>query len=489
MRYVFFILILSGLYELVFGIKQIFITILNNYSNYYISGTFSNPAPYAMFITIIIPFAWFTALQAKEYLMIRGNIFKKIEIILSICYVLLSLIILPLTFNRTSWIATILACTIVTFDYSSKIRDKRFCCRPLQGKCNIIIFIILFLIFMCCTYLLKKSSADGRLLIWKISSSILKENIVNGVGRGNFPGVYGSTQEEYFRNNKGTEHEKFIAGAPEYTYNEYLQIVIEYGIIGLLSLMFIVGYCFYHIKHVNNQSKIPIMGAFISLLVISFSSYPFRNFYTCLLSILVISLAMFLHDEKKSLKNIYINYSILILILFTVYYRVHVSFGAWGNVKTAYKQWNMIKPYFNSGHLEDLADNYEILYPYLKTDAAFLFEYAQCMSYIGKYEKSNQILHEGLCISSDPMFLNILGKNYQQLKKYQLAEDMFYKAYYRIPHKIYPLYLLMLLYKEQKKEQCMLTMAYRIVNQKEKVDSPETRFIKAKVREMLSQVE
>ena len=64
--------------------------------------------------------------------------------------------------------------------------------------------------------------------------------------------------------------------------------------------------------------------------------------------------------------------------------------------------------------------------------------------------KSNEILEKGTHYSSDPMFFNIMGKNYQQLKQYDKAEYMFYQAIYRIPHKLYPYYLLMKMYIERR---------------------------------------
>lgn len=486
MRYIFFLLILCGLYELSIGIKQILTTILNECSYHTICGTFDNPAPYAMLITLILPIAWFYTLQKKRLLIKKGNLLKKVETFLSYCYMTMSLVVLPFSMNRTSWVAAVLACSIVTYSHFKENRKEVFYRNDLKKKLNLIIFIIISFVSISGIYFFKKDSADGRLLIWKISSSIIKEHIVNGVGNGYFSGAYGRAQEEYFRNNKGTEHEQMIAGAPEYTYNEYLQIVMEYGIIGLLFLILIIGYCLYHLTHTNNQNRVPILGAFISLLIMAFFSYPLRNLYTCLLSICITVLAVFLPNEKRTIKSIITSYVMLLFALLTIFYKGSFSFGL-GNTKTAYKQWNLLKPYFDAEQFDEIVGNYSILYPYLKSDATFLFEYGQCLSKMELYEKSNKILQEGLCRSSDPMFLNILGKNYQRLGRYQLAEKMLYKAHYRIPHKIYPLYLLMLLYKEQQNKQNMLSMAYCIVYKKTKNDSAETKYIKAKAREILEQ--
>lgn len=75
----------------------------------------------------------------------------------------------------------------------------------------------------------------------------------------------------------------------------------------------------------------------------------------------------------------------------------------------------MIRPFFEREQYAKVVSYYRKLYPFLKHKAGFLFEYGQCLSHTHQYNKSNNILAEGMNISSDPMFLNLIGKNYQRL--------------------------------------------------------------------------
>lgn len=93
-------------------------------------------------------------------------------------------------------------------------------------------------------YYLKKDSADGRFLIWKISANVIGEHPW-GVGLGNFPGVYGDQQANYFKNQQFTEQERNVAGNPEYGFNEYFQLSIEVGIIPFLLFVCLIVYAFY----------------------------------------------------------------------------------------------------------------------------------------------------------------------------------------------------------------------------------------------------
>ena len=65
-----------------------------------------------------------------------------------------------------------------------------------------------------------------------------------------------------------------------------------------------------------------------------------------------------------------------------------------------------------------------------------------------KPEESIRILMEAMKYSSDPMILNIIGKNHQQTGDYLAAERWLIRSTYRLPGRIYPYYLLAKLYAE-----------------------------------------
>lgn len=475
MQYIFLLFLLCGLYELSEGIQQCFRFILCDYPFHTITGTFKNAGPFSIIITIILPIAWFYILQFKS-LIKQQYIFYKLITILSVIYILLALIVLPLCMSRTSWVAVIISCTAVTYLHIYKCKIK--------GLLFIPIIIILISCMIGGAYGLKKESADGRLLIWKISLSIVKKNPILGVGKGCFSGAYGNEQEAYFREGRGTEYEEYLAGAPNYAYNEYLQILIEHGICGLLAYILFIIYTFYRLIHSSRKETVAIMGALISLLTISLFSYPFRDFYTCLLSVCVLILAFSTPFTKATNRRWYLKrpFITLFLLLVSSFYLCKY-FGKLSNTRVAYKQWNLLKPYYNEGKFDIIVKNYDVLYPYLKLDAEFLFEYGQCLSHVRDYHTSNKILQEGIKYSADPMFLNIIGKNYQHIGSFQEAKKMFYKSHFRIPHKIYPLYLLMNLYESEGRIVEMLVILDQIINKKEKINSAETKFIKDKALE------
>lgn len=77
---------------------------------------------------------------------------------------------------------------------------------------------------------------------------------------------------------------------------------------------------------------------------------------------------------------------------------------------------------------EGTVDRYARLYPLLREEPRFLFEYGQCLAKTGRYGESSRILKEAVSLSGDPMFYNILGKNEQALGRPAEAARYFLRA-------------------------------------------------------------
>ena len=69
--------------------------------------------------------------------------------------------------------------------------------------------------------------------MWKITAKAIQKQPITGTGLGGFPAAYAEAQAEYMASGKATEQEKRIAGCPEYAFNEYLQIGLEQGVVGI----------------------------------------------------------------------------------------------------------------------------------------------------------------------------------------------------------------------------------------------------------------
>ena len=120
---------------------------------------------------------------------------------------------------------------------------------------------------------------------------------------------------------------------------------------------------------------------------------------------------------------------------------------------------------------KEAAQRYESLYPYLNDQVQFLFEYAQSLSNAGQYAQSNEVLKKSMQICCVPMLYNLAGKNYQELKAYELAEAYLRQSALIVPNRIYPHYLLMKLYIEMGDKEKAKATARIVLTKEPKVQS------------------
>ena len=118
----------------------------------------------------------------------------------------------------------------------------------------------------------------------------------------------------------------------------------------------------------------------------------------------------------------------------------------------------------------------------------FLIEYGQALSQTDRYEDSIAVLREVLQSVSAPVIYNIIGKNYQAMGEYKLAEQNFRKAHYMTPSLVYPNYLLANLYHEMGLHDKTLQCARQVITQKPKKESKETQEMKAQMESLIKSI-
>ena len=79
---------------------------------------------------------------------------------------------------------------------------------------------------------------------------------------------------------------------------------------------------------------------------------------------------------------------------------------------------------------------------------------------------------------------NKLGKNYQALKQYDRAQKAYVQAAQMNPHRIYPLYLLALLYREMGDMEKARDMARQVIGKEPKVWSPAVEEMKTEMKQL-----
>lgn len=465
------VLIILGGMEAVWGLRQIYGLAVSNHSLYALTGSFYNPGPYSGYLAMIFPLCLYEWLNLKEK---TGRTWaEQGKYYIALGVMLLILCVLPAGMSRSAWIAAAISGTWVygmRVSWGSRLKEfgrkykKRLVLACIAG--SVIIIVAGYALFQ-----LKATSANGRLFMWKISSMAIAESPVIGHGTGNFVSAYGRAQENYFANGEFSETEELVAGSPEYAFNEYLQVAMEYGIPFLLVVSLVIVFCLWK---GSSEGRIGICGGVISFLVFSFSSYPMQipgfavTFYLLLAACAI--------GRSKVILFLFIS---MMALLGTYYWK--------NNQYAACKDWYRSKMLYNIGAYQSAKEDYGKLYPELANRGAFLFEYGYSLHKLKEYDNSTRILEEAMAHSNDPMILNIIGKNYQALGDYEKAEEYLIRSTHRLPGRIYPYYLLAKLYAEpQYLQPEKLKYAAEIVLTKEpKVQSTAIREMREDVKKII----
>ncbi len=188
------LLITTGLVQAVWGLLQLYGVLPSFHSGFKITGTFFNPAPYALYLATIFPLA-LGRLLLKPYLL-----FSKFSYYIFFLTVIPIILVLPATMNRASWIGVAVGSFIVlNYKYDIFQSIKKFLNNTARKQ--LAFTIIILIVGLSCTglFLLKKGSSNGRLLIWEVTLGKIVEKPLFGYGVGRFEAEYNNWQADFFK--------------------------------------------------------------------------------------------------------------------------------------------------------------------------------------------------------------------------------------------------------------------------------------------------
>jgi O-antigen ligase len=125
----------------------------------------------------------------------------------------------------------------------------------------------------------KQNSSLGRILIYKISLNIYKEHWFYGIGFNKFKTTYMYYQANYFKENSFTKQDLLLADNTYYVFNDYFQIIIENGILGLLLLLIILFFLIKLFKIVIKKPPNSNLVLICCCLIIIIGTGSFFNYF------------------------------------------------------------------------------------------------------------------------------------------------------------------------------------------------------------------
>lgn len=458
------VLVVLGGSEAILGLRQLYGFATSGHSMYALTGSFFNPGPYSGYLAMILPVCLYQWLVCGRR---GGRVVAGGVMLLIFC-------VLPAGMSRSAWLAAGVSCLCV-YAWHMDWTDKFRLLWQQQRQRVVMVVVGGFCVLLLAGYLLfvlKPDSARGRLFMWKITCRAIAEKPLTGYGIHNFAAAYGNAQEIYFAAGDYEPWEERVAGSPEYAFNEYLQAAVELGIPLAVCLLVVVVLCLY--RGVR-KGRYGICGAILSLMIFSFSSYPLQ------LPVFIVTFGGLLVACLSGADR-------------WQWLGLAVSVGIIGGfrlkndlqVEQACREWMNARVLYNAGAYQSAEKEYGRLYPLLRDRASFLFEYGHGLHKQQQFSKSNRILKEALQRSCDPMILNVIGKNYQQMGDCLSAEDWFIRSTHRLPGRIYPYYLLAKLYAEPSFRQPdkFEKMKWMVLTKEPKVHSTAIRQMREEIKKI-----
>lgn len=427
------------------------------------TGTYSNPAAFAGFLALGAPLtlASFGKTTGNKIMMLRVAMF---------CFVIGAIVISQ---SRAALLSVVVASTLLFF-----VRPAFF---ALSSKLKAVYFVSMTVVLLALLGILYKArpeSADGRLMIWKITQPMIHENLLFGGGTGYFEGNYNAYQGKYLSTPEASDREKFLSGEVQTAFNEYLNTLVNGGIIRLILLLMIIYMTWRsYAAALLTDKAVHYPVALLSISVFAFFSYP--------LHVLSISTVMFVSfgvmgsqmKERVGTRAFLVDRRLLQLyaaglLFFITSVGLHLkSLGKW---KSALEYAD-----YNPAESLRLYDEAKVN---LQNNIPFLYNYAAELADLGYYKKSLQIFHELEQKHTDIKVCSQIGRCYESSSQYPLAEKYFKMAANMQPYLLNAKLLLFNLYVKANQPEDTKRIAKLIIATPVKVKTREAEKIKENMR-------
>lgn len=445
--------------EAVYSLLQLYGVLPSLHSIFKVTGSFYNPGPLGGFIAVSIPILLHKIFESETNKTAKYILYTAL---------IINAIALPSTLSRTAWIAAIVSTIYVLVGNGKLVGVRASLPAYIKKHSRVFIILLAFLMTIGAFFLwhIKRDSALGRLLLWKISALAIADAPI--LGSDNFAAAYGAAQEEYFANNDAPISEKLAAGAPDYAFNEYLQIGVEYG---LLVLILVLTALIIIIRKSLLNKSLGLSGALIAIMVFAFASYPLH-----LPVFVAVALLIFFGIIINSSRKIFAILIPVAVILFSSF-----NLSSLNQKSTNVTSWSRMQILYRNKCYGDVVNRYSTIYDAMSWNPRFVYEYGHSLYKTKQYEAAIPILENAARHSADPMPLNVLGECHQALHQFTAAESYYRRAANRIPSRLYPHYLLYFLYCDMGNDSLRRIEYENVMNMTIKTESPATRDLRRKV--------
>ena len=433
-----------GIVECGYGLLQILGWRSSRHALYALTGHFQNPGPFGGFIACVMAVAgaWLMGSPVKPGMTKEGPEIDKImtTIVSAFAWVALGMgfLVLPASMSRAGWLGL---ATALGLEALRQIRTRDWLkvhrwAIPAGSAVTIALLVGVFL--------LKPDSALGRVHVWRMECRAIAERPWTGAGPGMGPWAYGEAQEAFFREYLETASPATIrvAGCPEYAFNEYLGVGVEYGLPVMVFFVLLVVSSIV----VLHKAGCPLAAGLTAWAVFAFASYPLSVPQLRILGAVFIVSAVI--SGLLMIPNKVVAVVLVVLVLVPLGLVVANGNRSFDKLRMTERRLRMT---VNELWMTD------------QEEARAVYAEGYALHQAGRYEESSRVLEKGALMSCDPMFEIIMGKNAEALGDAEKAAMLYEKAHYMVPSRLYPLVRLMRLRVRQGRDGDALATAWQIV--------------------------
>ena len=458
-------LYLIGLIQAVYGILQYIEIYPSHHKAFAVTGSFENPAGFAAILSLLFPIGIYWCIRSKRW--------EQRIVFFSAGLIFFSMI---LTGSRTGLLAAVISLVLILcleYQVFAKIRIGWYFYVTMTVA---VLFLTIGVFFL---YQWKQDSVNGRLLVWKVSAEMIKDKPILGFGHKGFQANYMDYQSRYFERNPQSKLGQ-LADNVKHPFNEFIKITVDYGIVGLLSILLLLIFIFLKLYNKVHLLKPVLLGSYISFIILCCFSYPLQYVSVwILLGYFILSLFCEQLPDKRLSPLIYFPIMAGYLWLFAFFFKRMNHEMEWKNIAVKSLQ----------GQTRQMLRNYGELYQDMKWNEYFLYNYGAELHFAGQYRQSMAVFHECQKKYNDYDLQMLLADNHYHLGDTVKALQIYQYAGNMIPCRFLPLYHRMEIYKENRNTSKAMEMAQKIVQKPIKMRSATVNFIIEKAREYLNEQE
>ncbi len=448
-------------------------------------GTFGNPNNFGSFIIVLFPFTLWLFNSVKG----RILIFKYLLLFVMI-------VILLLTNSRGSWLG--LAGGVLFLYRNIWLKYWRIInTKLIKGIIVIAIFICIAASLLALVHA-DKSSSNGRLFIWKVSTMMIQDNFFTGIGNSNYELYFPLYQAKLFES--GNSIYDFSSNVRQ-SHNQYLEILTEKGIAGFILFILIITTSFYYLlknrfvqKSKDLQYLSCILGSVLAVILIhSLFDSPLYFFTTKMLFIFILAIISAIYtipaaditisgSENTFKKISFFSISAILLIIGTINIPQKIMY------LPGYICWSKGLKYSTTYQWDKAVKSYKQAAATIKDNGKLNFDLGYVYLMSGMYKQAVEELNKAEKAFGDKNIYLFKAMAYHEMHNYTMAIDNYKILIGMFPNLLKPKLQLSKLYIEQKDIKSAEPLLVSIIESTPKIQNNAATEIKNEARKLLKTI-